>query len=177
MTMMTRRQSGRSTRPHRTHFPLKRTALCLDCESCFDIGAPDCPACGSESWAALGRFFVDALSKRRLTAVDNLDDLTEISPDSAILLIIGRDQPGLYQKLSAAFAGEANARVVLDRRRGERRRRRPDSPTVERRRSDRRTRPNVDSRVQTLGWAAVRLGPEKASPDARSKPRHHSRGN
>jgi hypothetical protein len=145
---------------------------------CFDIGAPSCPACGSESWAALGRFFAGALSKRRLSAVDDLNDLTDVGPDSAILLIIGRDQPGLYKKLSAAFAGEANARVILDRRRGERRRRRPDSPIVERRRSDRRGRPNVDTRVQTLGWAAVRLGSEKAGLEARSKPRHQSgRGN
>ena len=169
---MTRRP-GRSIPQPRTYFPLKRTALCLDCEMCFDIGACNCPACGSESWAALGRFLVGALSKRRPGAVDHLVDKLEIGHETAILLIIGRDQPGLYEKLSAAFAGESNARVILDRRRGERRDR-SDGPAVERRRNDRRTRPNVDTRVRTLGWAAVRLSPGKPGL-ARAKP-HHQNG-
>jgi hypothetical protein len=138
---------------------------------CFDIGAFSCPACGSESWAALGRFLVGTLSKRRLSAADDADDTLEVGHDTGILLIIGRDQPGLYEKLTAAFAGESNARVILDRRRSDRRGR-PDSPAVERRRKDRRTRPTVDTRVRALGWAAVRLGPEK--PGARGK--HHQNG-
>src|SRR5207245_11506963 len=31
------------------HLPLRRLALCLDCEACFGIGAPSCPACGGAS--------------------------------------------------------------------------------------------------------------------------------
>lgn len=154
--------------------PLKRAVLCLDCEMCFDIGAPHCPACGSDSWVALNRFLVGALAKRRLNLVSHSSNRLQVSHDTAILLIIGRDQPGLYEKLKAAFAGESNARVILDRRRGDRRSQ-SGSSTVERRRRDRRTRPNVDTRVRALGWAAVRLGAEKSGAGARSKP-HHSNG-
>jgi len=144
---------------------------------CFDIGANNCPACGSESWVALNRFLVGALAKRRLSIMSHSSNRLPVGHDTAILLIIGRDQPGLYEKLKAAFAGESNAQVILDRRRGERRGQ-SDSLTVERRRRDRRTRPTVDTRLRALGWAAVRLGSEKSGQSARSKPHHQNgRGN
>jgi hypothetical protein len=38
------------------HLPLRRVALCLDCDECFEIGAERCPACGSGTWTALARF-------------------------------------------------------------------------------------------------------------------------
>ena len=44
-----------SLRPQ-LHLPLKSVALCLDCERCFELGSPVCPACGSETWTALARF-------------------------------------------------------------------------------------------------------------------------
>lgn len=37
------------------HLPLKRAALCLDCEEIFSL-ASVCPACGSEAWTPLARF-------------------------------------------------------------------------------------------------------------------------
>src|SRR5688572_6925315 len=37
----------------RVHLPLRRLALCLDCEECFEIGDEACPACGSETWTPL----------------------------------------------------------------------------------------------------------------------------
>ena len=42
-------------RPH-LHLPLKRLALCLDCEECFELGAEACPACGSGTWTTLALF-------------------------------------------------------------------------------------------------------------------------
>jgi hypothetical protein len=36
--------------------PLHLTALCLDCEMCFDMGAGRCPACGGGMWASVARF-------------------------------------------------------------------------------------------------------------------------
>lgn len=36
--------------------PLERTALCLDCEVCYALGAPGCPACGSAAWTPLATF-------------------------------------------------------------------------------------------------------------------------
>lgn len=47
------------------HVPLRRLALCLDCETCFVIGTGTCPACGSDSWAALARF----LERKRVADV------------------------------------------------------------------------------------------------------------
>ena len=38
------------------HLPLGRLALCLDCETCFEVGLDACPACGSQMWASVARF-------------------------------------------------------------------------------------------------------------------------
>jgi len=38
------------------HVPLRRLALCLDCETCFEVGSDTCPACGSRMWASVARF-------------------------------------------------------------------------------------------------------------------------
>ena len=48
-------RSNTTLRPQ-LHVPLKRLALCLDCEKCFELGATACPACGSGTWIALARF-------------------------------------------------------------------------------------------------------------------------
>lgn len=40
--------------------PLLRTALCLDCDSVFGLGAEACPACGSRTWITLSRFLEGA---------------------------------------------------------------------------------------------------------------------
>lgn len=45
-----------STLRPQLHLPLKRLALCLDCEKCFELGAAACPACGSGTWIILARF-------------------------------------------------------------------------------------------------------------------------
>jgi len=39
-----------------SHLALRRIALCLDCDACFEIGADACPACGSDTWVSLARF-------------------------------------------------------------------------------------------------------------------------
>src|SRR5947208_14077873 len=38
------------------HMPLRRLALCLDCEACFEIGTSSCPACGGDTWVLLAKF-------------------------------------------------------------------------------------------------------------------------
>src|SRR3989442_16012561 len=40
------------------HLPLRRLALCLVCEACFEIGIPSCPACGGDTWVLLAKFLV-----------------------------------------------------------------------------------------------------------------------
>ena len=45
-----------STLRPQLHLPLRRLALCLDCEKCFELGAAACPGCGSRTWMTLSRF-------------------------------------------------------------------------------------------------------------------------
>jgi hypothetical protein len=56
--------SGRKT-ARTLHLPLGRTALCLDCETCFDIGTDRCPVCGSGAWASVARFLDGRLTDER----------------------------------------------------------------------------------------------------------------
>jgi hypothetical protein len=78
---------------------------------------------------------------------------------AAHLFIVSRQQPDLYTYLSREFSTEADVRVILDRRQGERRRRgeRRASPRGDRRRSDRRALAEVTTQIHSLGYAFVRL--------------------
>jgi len=72
-----------------------------------------------------------------------------------MLFIVARDQPALYETLRREFGAERDIEVLYDRRFGERRRQRVLWPD-ERRRGDRRGRPEVDTQLESLGWALVR---------------------
>jgi hypothetical protein len=71
-------------------------------------------------------------------------------------LIVARNQPGLFSYLQQNFAGDADVRVIMDRRVGERRR---TAVTVEhdRRRSSRRTRTIASDKLDAIGFAVVRV--------------------
>jgi len=70
------------------------------------------------------------------------------------LLIVSRDEPGLYQHLARELAGRPNVQVFLDRRRGERRQ--PGGVKVpDRRRADRRSGPEADAMLRSVGYAIV----------------------
>ncbi len=69
------------------------------------------------------------------------------------VFIVSRDEPGLYHDIVQNFANEP-VQIILDRRTGERRRRRAE-PGAERRRADRRARPSIDEDLGILGWALV----------------------
>jgi hypothetical protein len=127
------------------HLPLRRVALCLDCEACYEIGAPACSACGGDTWAPLAKFLEQG--PRRVLSP---------KPVAKQLIVIARDQQRLYEYARRAFAGNATVEVVLDRRRGERRRD-DQSRAPERRRGDRRVTMEVDERLRTMGFAIVRL--------------------
>ena len=61
-----------------------------------------------------------------------------------LLFIVTRHQPDLYVYLCRRFADEPDMKVVLDRRRGERRRDPTPPPTIaERRQGDRRQTSDV----------------------------------
>jgi hypothetical protein len=72
-----------------------------------------------------------------------------------MLFIVARDQQALYDTLRREFGSERDVEVLYDRRFGERRRQRVPWPQ-DRRRGERRARPDVDAQLQSLGWALVR---------------------
>ena len=116
---------GRVEKPApRVHFPLRRLALCLDCDECFEIGSPTCPACGSETAASLARFLEKApleplhrllhgTRQHRVTMTTRRESERQIARQ---LFIIARDRRKLYEYVKQAFAGNPSVEVVLDRR-------------------------------------------------------------
>jgi len=75
------------------------------------------------------------------------------------LFIVTRQRPDLYGYLCREFSTEANVRVMVDRRAGERRvqgERRADS-RGDRRQTARRVPSEAAAQISTLGYAFVRL--------------------
>lgn len=76
-----------------------------------------------------------------------------------LLFVVSREAVKRYQDLKRAFSDQESVEVILDRRVGERRG--PSAPLSEpnsnRRRADRRSRPEVDSDLGSLGYSVVRL--------------------
>ncbi len=70
------------------------------------------------------------------------------------MFIVARRHPELYDYLSTRFADDPNVTVVLDRRLAPRRRRALPA-AAERRRVDRRSRPDVDEQLRTTSLAVV----------------------
>lgn len=139
------------------HVPLRRLALCLDCEACFDIGAPSCPACSADTWIPLAGF-LDQRPLPLLLQFHRGPKSRQESPKAVAkqLLIVARDRGKLYGYLRRAFAGNPTVEVVVDRRRTERRR--IEQPrAAERRRGDRRLMLEIDNQLRALGWAVVQL--------------------
>jgi hypothetical protein len=73
-----------------------------------------------------------------------------------LLIIVGRENLGLFQSLQASFCKNPWTRVLVDRR-GAERRRNETGPTLWRRRRTRRARPEVDARIRACGWSMVDL--------------------
>lgn len=72
--------------------------------------------------------------------------------------IVARDQTSLCEYLVRQFASEENVEVFLDRRSGRDRRLGPrDAPISERRATDRRHQPFVDTQLRSLGYAMFRV--------------------
>ena len=73
-----------------------------------------------------------------------------------LLFVVSRRTANYHSYLKRAFADVDWAEVIFDRRTSERRRQ-PSSWMVDRRTRGRRTRPDIDERVRTFGWAIVRV--------------------
>jgi hypothetical protein len=83
---------------------------------------------------------------------------------TTILMVVSRDNPGLYEYAAREFADSHEITVVLDRRTTDRRGHIDAAGVdVERRRADRRHYA-VDHRLRTIGWAFVRDGVVVRSP-------------
>ena len=72
------------------------------------------------------------------------------------LFVVSRRYPDLYEYLRERFASDTAVEVILDRRMGERRQRQASHPT-ERRRADRRQRPEVELELQTRSHAIITI--------------------
>lgn len=142
---MIQRRRGPAARVQ-LHLPLRRLALCLDCDECFEVGDDPCPACGNAAWAPLARFFDEEPSGELVTR------LAPANPRHLIIVAAGRVK--LYDHLRRAFAGNDAVQVLLDRRVGERRRA-TQSRGPERRQSDRRVTPAIADQLKAIGWAVV----------------------
>ena len=146
------------------HLPLRRLALCLDCEVCYEIGAPSCPACGGETWVLLARF-LDQGPLRLMPQFhpfpkswnESQSQVADADQVAKQILIVARDRQKMYEYTKRAFAGNPTVEVVLDRRRGERRSSGDRSGVQERRRRDRRLVLDIDNHLKALGWAVMRL--------------------
>lgn len=76
------------------------------------------------------------------------------APRQHLLFIVSRDAHDNYENLKRVFADNSRVTVVLDRRRGERRKA-SHARDAERRGADRRSRPLIDDRLRRQGWAMV----------------------
>jgi hypothetical protein len=79
-------------------------------------------------------------------------------PGPRHLFIVSRDNPHLASYLRLHFLPETEVAVLIDRRQGERRRV-VAAATPDRRRADRRSRPDADREVHLTSYALVTLSP------------------
>jgi hypothetical protein len=71
------------------------------------------------------------------------------------IIIVARDEPDLYDYIRRDQFGEETVRVITDRRRADRRRRK-EGYLPDRRRNERR-RYDIELLLRTRGWAEVNL--------------------
>jgi len=82
--------------------------------------------------------------------------LTLASPPDRFLFIVSRANVKLASYLQHHFTGDTTVRVIVDRRHGERRQQ-TAQVGAERRRADRRSRPQVDKELRLTSFAIVTL--------------------
>ena len=88
----------------------------------------------------------------------------------SVLIVVPRTRVDLYQSLKRSFADDAKAEVVLDRRFKDRRVK-SGVHERERRKTDRRRRPDIDAQLKADRWVTVPVVPptvDLTDPDARA---------
>ena len=76
---------------------------------------------------------------------------------SADILVVAKNQPGLFEYLRQDFSEDPDVQVVIDRRSGDRRQRAQAWTAERRRQSDRRRHPALDEKLQSIGFAVVKV--------------------
>jgi len=76
-------------------------------------------------------------------------------PGVQLLLVVNPKESALFEFLQRRFAGVRGVKVIVDRRRGERRRAQQRAPDERRRRAERRVR---QGEVYALGYTVIRFG-------------------
>ncbi len=87
-------------------------------------------------------------------------------PMARHLFLVSRHEARLYEYLLERFREDGNVEVILDRRRGERRRRADGQSRPERRCSDRRIRREVDLELQVRSHVPPTIPEDAAAPRA-----------
>ena len=98
------------------------------------------------------------------------DEPARRPPARSVLIVVPRTRVDLYQSLKRSFADDTKAEVVLDRRFKDRRVRSTEIPR-DRRKGDRRRRPEVDEQLKADRWVTVPIVPptvDLSDPDARA---------
>ena len=86
-------------------------------------------------------------------------------PDGGVLVVVGREQPELYEYFRRGFAGTSSVQVVLDRRVGERRGRRDGhGPAHDRRKGDRRRPAGTRAELLARGFLIAHPGARDPGP-------------
>jgi hypothetical protein len=84
-------------------------------------------------------------------------------PMARHIFLVSRHEPRLYEYLLERFSDDSNVEVILDRRRGERRRR-PEGQVPDRRRNDRRGRREVDIELKVRSHVILTLPEDDPAP-------------
>src|SRR4029450_9877917 len=96
------------------HLPLRRLALCLDCEACFEIGASSCLACGGDTRGLLSKFLDPGPLKVRPRAPPlptrwppESTGGRDASHSQAVkqTFVVARDREKLFDYAKRAFSG------------------------------------------------------------------------
>ncbi len=76
---------------------------------------------------------------------------------TTFLVIVSRNRPDLYTHIRQLFFTDSRYQLIFDRRRVVRRRRVTGAPALDRRKRDRRARPEIEEEIRVQGWAVVAL--------------------
>ncbi len=134
-----------------------RFKRCPKCRALLRRTAELCPHCGATMPSNFPHRppVVDALRRiRSLTASAPPTAPPDVA--SQYLIIVARERRDLYDYLRRAFAREPAILVMLERRIADRRKAAATRP-LDRRRKDRRHRPELDADVRRFGFAIALL--------------------